>query len=310
MANTLTTAAQLLQIADQNLDPAFVNDLLNDAPFMQMMAATLANASQGTQHKYLKDTTAASGGFRAINDGTDYTASTQTLVTLDLKVLSANVRADQQIAKAFPGGVEAFMDFEGARSLKAAIASAEAQFFLGVSNDSNGFVGLKANTYIDALADGQVYNGGGSSGLTSVYLMRLGSDGVELVLGRDGNIEVGATQETLILGANSKEMPAYFRVQEALMAFKMGGAYSVARIANLAASTYTLTDAMIYEAIAKFPSARQPNVIAMNRRSLKQLRASRTATSPTGAPAPMPTEVEGIPIVVTDGISNSETALS
>ena len=310
MANTLTTAAQLLQIADQNLDPAFVNDLLDDAPFLKVIAATKANASQGTQHKFLKDTTAASGGFRAINDGTDYTASTQTLVTLDLKVLTANVRVDQQIAKAYPGGVEPFMDFEGARSLRAAMASAEAQFFYGVSNDANGFVGLKANTYIDALADGQVYGGGGSSNRTSVYLMRMGTDGVELVLGRDGNIDVGETMEQLILGANGKEMPVYFRVQEGLMGFQMGGAYSVARIANLADATYTLTDAMIYEAIAKFPSSRQPNVIVMNRRSLKQLRASRTATSPTGAPAPIPTEVEGIPIVVTDAISNSEAAVA
>lgn len=310
MANTLTTAAQLLQIADQNLDPAFVNDLLDDAPFLKQMSAVLANASNGTQHKYLKDTTATSGGFRAINDGTDYTASTQTLVTNTLQVLTANVRVDQQIAKAYPGGVEAFMDFEGARSLRKAMAVAEAQFFYGVSNDSAGFVGLKANTYIDALADGQVYGAGGSSALTSVYLMRQGTDGVELILGRDGNIEVGETMEQLILGANSKEMPVYFRVQEALMGFKMGGAYSVARIANLAASTYTLTDAMIYEAIALFPSSRQPTVIAMNRRSLKQLRASRTATSPTGAPAPIPTEVEGIPIVVTDGISNAETAVA
>lgn len=309
MANTLTTATQLLKIADQNLDPAMVNDLLDDSPVLRQMAAVIANASQGTQHKYLKDTTAASGGFRAINAGLDYTASDQTLVTLDLKVLAANVRVDQQIAKAYPGGVEAFMDFEGARSIRKAMAVAEAQFFYGTSNDSNGFGGLVANTYIDALDDGMVYNAGGSTALTSVYLLRTGPDGCELVLGRDGNIDVGETKEQMLV-VSGAEMPAYFRVQEALMGFKMGGAYTVGRIANLAATTYTLTDAMIYEAFAKFPAARMPNVILMNRRSLKQLRASRTATSPTGTPAPMPTEVEGIPIIVTDGISNAETAVA
>ncbi len=46
MADTLTTAAQLLKLADQNLSPEFANDLLNDAPFLAALLATTANASQ------------------------------------------------------------------------------------------------------------------------------------------------------------------------------------------------------------------------------------------------------------------------
>jgi hypothetical protein len=44
----------------------------------------------------------------------------------------------------------------------------------------------------------------------------------------------------------------------------------------------------------------------MTRRSRGQLRNSRTATNATGAPAPMPTEVGGVPIEVTDSLSNVE----
>ena len=44
----------------------------------------------------------------------------------------------------------------------------------------------------------------------------------------------------------------------------------------------------------------------MNRRSLEQLRKSRTnVTSPTGVPT-IPDSVAGIPIVVTDSIVNTE----
>lgn len=53
-----------------------------------------------------------------------------------------------------------------------------------------------------------------------------------------------------------------------------------------------------------------PNYIVMNRRSAAQLRKSRTATNATGAPAPWPTEIEGIPIIVTDAIGNAEAALT
>jgi hypothetical protein len=44
----------------------------------------------------------------------------------------------------------------------------------------------------------------------------------------------------------------------------------------------------------------------MNRRSLSQLRKSRTATNATGTPAPIPREVEGIPIIVTEALSSTE----
>ncbi len=310
MADTLTTAAQLLKIADQNLAPVMANSLLDDAPLLRVLQATLANASQGTQHKYLAQTTAPATGFRPVNTGLDYAASDQTLVTLDLKTLSANVRVDQQIARAYPGGVEGYMDFEGANALRAAFAKAEAQFIYGTGSDSNGFVGLTANANIDALTDGMVYNAAGSSNRSSVYLLRVGPEDVELVLGNDGNIGVGATMEQLVADGSGRLLPIFFRVQEGLMALKMGGAYSVGRIANIAAATQTLTDNMIYEAISLFPAARKPNLIVMNRRSIKQLRASRTATNATGAAAPLPTEVEGIPIVVTDAITNSETAVA
>jgi hypothetical protein len=59
-----------------------------------------------------------------------------------------------------------------------------------------------------------------------------------------------------------------------------------------------------------FPASRGPNYVVMNRRSLGQLQRSRTATNPTGAPAPFPQEAFGVPIVVTDQINSTETLLT
>ena len=48
----------------------------------------------------------------------------------------------------------------------------------------------------------------------------------------------------------------------------------------------------------------------MNRRSLRQLQNSRTATNPTGAPAPIPDSAFGVPIIVTDAIVSTEALLT
>jgi hypothetical protein len=51
-------------------------------------------------------------------------------------------------------------------------------------------------------------------------------------------------------------------------------------------------------------------MIVMNRTALAELRDSRTATNPSGAPAPFPTEAFGIPIVVTDILGDGETPVN
>jgi len=51
-----------------------------------------------------------------------------------------------------------------------------------------------------------------------------------------------------------------------------------------------------------------PDALFMTRRSLEQLRASRTATNPSGSPAGNPDNVAGIPIIVTDSILDTEDA--
>jgi hypothetical protein len=82
------------------------------------------------------------------------------------------------------------------------------------------------------------------------------------------------------------------------------------RIKNLeeaGSNKKTLNDALLYAAYEKFTEfGMEPTHIVMNGRSREQLRGSRTATNPAGNPAPLPTEWEGIPIIRTASIVNSE----
>lgn len=311
MAESYNTLAGLVQFNNQNLADLNVTDLLDDSPLMQVLHSQVA--SNGTEHKYLKQTTASSSSFRAALDGITKTASADTLVTDTLAILDGSFDTDVALADAYKGGRDAWLQLELIRTMRQLFFNAEQQIFYGVAapGDSTGFPGLRDNAQLDALADEMVFNAGGTTAATqtSVYLLRSGADDVSYILGNDGNIVV-EDEPTIIqkAGSGSGVFPALYVPVTGYSGFQIGGARSAARICNLHASDASaqLTDDMLYEALALFPASRQPNMIAMNRQSLKQLRESRTAVNPSGAPAERPTSVDGIPIVVTDALVNTE----
>jgi hypothetical protein len=61
----------------------------------------------------------------------------------------------------------------------------------------------------------------------------------------------------------------------------------------------------VYDLLTTFKQP--PDVIFSSKRSIEQLRKSRTATNATGAPAPTPTEVNGVPLVATESLLDTET---
>ena len=315
MAQTYGTLAGLVQFNDKNLADLDVTDLLQDAPLLQVLFAQAA--SNGTLHKYLKLTTASSAAFRAANAGLDKTNSADTLVTDTLAILDGSFPVDVALAQESKNGVDAYLAMELMRTMKTIFSVAEKQVIYGTSNDATGFAGLADDAQLDTTSDTMVYNAGGTTAdtQTSVFLLRSGKDDVSYILGNDGNIVVDEDPQIVPWkpsASSTQSYPAYYTAVNGYSGFQIGGAYSAARIANLHASDEDaqLTDDMIYEALALFPAARQPNMIVMDRQSLKQLRASRTAVNVMGAPSSRPTEVEGIPIVVTDSIVNTEALVT
>ena len=312
MANVYTSLADLVKINDMNLADLEVSDLLDGAPLLKALAADVA--SNGTEHKYLKETGAPVVGFRAANDGRENKASADTLVTITLKILDASNAVDLALANGYRKGSEAYIARESMRHLKAAFAAAEAQLISGVGADAGGFVGLCDATTIDAIADAMVINATGSTASTgsSVIAIRSNNDGNDctLITGNDGEISIGESVVNRLAGATGF-YPAYFTPISGWLGLQIGSAYSVGRICNLTAqSGKTLTDALISQLLALFPVGKEPNMLVMSRRSRQQLQSSRTATNATGAPAPIPTESFGVPILATDGMPNTQTILS
>jgi hypothetical protein len=199
------------------------------------------------------------------------------------------------------------------KALKSLFQGLEQQIFQGTSVDADGFTGFQDSTILDGLDDAMVVDAGGSGG-RSVWLIRTTEDDMAIVAGNEGNIKFDfdpdAVQKII---TNTGTGAGYNALNAALgswYAIQFGSIYTVARIANLdGTNTNTLTDDMLSEAISKFPATKQPNLIVADRTTLKELQQSRTATNPTGAPAPFPENAFGIDIVVTDQLGSGEAAL-
>lgn len=310
MADTPITIADLVKINSMDVAGNDISDLLIDAPLIRSLVAD--TASNGTSHKYTKESSAPVVGFRAANDGRDHDASSDTLVTIDLKILDASFHVDKAIADAYTkGGPDGLMAREAKRHLRAAFSVGEKQLLYGTDNESDGFVGLADASNLDDSDDAQVINAGGATACSSVFAIRSVDElsDLALITGQDGNLEVGDRYEQMVEGTNGK-YPAYCQSITGWMGLQLGSVHSVARLANINDSTKMLDDDLLSNLLSLFPSSRPATMLVMNRRSLKQLQQSRTATSSTGAAAPFPTEAFNVPIIVTDSIVNNETQLT
>src|SRR2546421_578903 len=127
MADTFVGLADLVKLNDKNVNDLGVSDLFDDAPALQRIFATVA--SNGTKHSYLKQTTAGSAAFRAVNAGISNGASADTQVDITLKLLDASFDVDMALAMSYYKGADAFIAREAKRALKQAMFMAEKQVF-------------------------------------------------------------------------------------------------------------------------------------------------------------------------------------
>lgn len=315
MASQILTLADLIARNDKNLDPIYVTDLLQSAPLIRALNAK--PSSNGTNHSWLKTIVAPTPGFRTIGAGRDHGKSQKIKVQIALAILDATFHVDKAYADAHKLGPDGAIEEESLEAVRAAFSHAEKQLIYGIPNDPSGYTGLADNPELAAVAKDTVVDAGftASPNCSSVYLVRSDDTNVSVVAGNNSAgmmLDVQPRFEQLMTDAVGKLFPAYVAVIQAWLGLQIASNFSAVRIANLGpdASTNTLTDDMIAEAISRFPSDRQPTHMAMSRRSAAQLRASRTATSTTGAPAPFATESFNIPIIVTDSVSDKEAVVA
>lgn len=311
MPDTLLTLADLVKINDVSVRDMGATDIFNDAPVLNELNAI--TASHGTDHKFVRESGAPVVGFRTPGTGRDWSRSQDTVVTVALAILDASFGIEAALADSNPRGRDYVMAREAKRHLRAALAAAERQVFYGLGASATGFSGLADS--LNALSNAMVVSAGGATAanaLTDVWMIRSTSDETALnaVVGNSGELKVSAPYEQMLDGSNGAKRNMIVQPIEGWMTLAMESTRSVGRLCNINDAANKLTDALLSTLFERFDETAPPTHIVMNRRSRRQLQASRTATSPSGAPAPWPEEWNGIPIISTKSVGVYTTAIA
>lgn len=264
----------------------------------------------GTQYKTLVRTSLPTAGFRGANEGVTSGQSTFENRLVEAMILNPRWECDKAIADACEDGPQAYIATEATAMLTAALMALGAQFYYGntaVGGDSKGHPGLlqsydATNMVIDA-------TGTTDDVASSCWMVKFGPLDVQWVLGKEGQLDVSDVRlETVAQSSDpTKKYSAYVQELLSWVGLQVRSRNSIVRIKKLTTdSGKGLTDALLGRALALFPTGWYPDAVFCSRRSLEQLRTSRTATNATGAPAPTPTDYQGIPIIPTDSIRNTE----
>lgn len=313
--------ANLLDIAKLNGNDAAVGLVEENLKYAPEVGLFPARTISGTSYRTVMRTGLPSAGFRSANDGFDPTKSTFVNKLVETYIFGGRIEVDKAVADAYEDGASAWQAIEAMGIGEAAIRALGSQVFYGTGQDAKGFHGLKAlsvfGTTTPVGGDAFTINAGGTTADTasSVYAVKFGPQYAQMVVGMGGSFDLPEFRLESITGENSKQLPGYVSDLCAWVGMQVMSENSVRRIANLTAdSGKGLTDSLLASVLETFPVGVTPDAFFMSRRSRRQLQASRTVTlfgQGKGRPdqpviAPLPTEYEGIPIVATDSILNTD----
>lgn len=315
------SALTLLDIAKLNGNDeavGLIEQNLKSAPEVEIIPSRMP--IKGTSYTTATRIGLPSVGFRGANEGQTPTKSSFKKSLIECFIFGGPIEVDKAVADAHEGGADMLKAIEASGVAKAAMQALGKQVWYGTAADGKGFPGLKAATVFGGATtagDAVTINAGGSTATTasSVYAVKFGAQDVQFVPGNGTTLQLGEWMEQLVTASNNGKFMAYVNALTSWIGLQIGNENCVRRIANLTAdSGKGLTDALLAQLIATFPVGARPDAIFMSRRSLGQLQASRTVSlfgtakiRPDQATvATTPTEFEGIRIVPTDSILNTD----
>jgi hypothetical protein len=289
-----------------------VEQNLNSAPEMNIFPF---RGIRGTTYKTVLRTGLPTVAYRKV--GAAITASKSTFADKLVQAFSIGglVTIPKDVAKAHDAGLADIQAIESSGLMLQKMLSAGTQIWYGINStlgNADGHPGA-LQTYDSS---GMVVDAGGTTESTasSCWLVKFGSQHVQMLVGDEGRIDLSDWRVETI-----SSVPSHVADLIGFMGCQFINPYSVARIKKLTAdSGKGLTDSLIAQALAKYPVGIVPDAIFCSRRSRQQLQISRSVvlngpTTRGGGQqtmsniAPLPTEAFGIPLYATDSIVDTET---
>jgi hypothetical protein len=322
MANTNDQFLTLLDITKQNgTDQAvgIVEEVRTFAPEVEVIGG---RPIKGVTYKALVRSAIPTGpAFRVANQGTSVVASKWDQRINQTFFFDGQMRVDEMVLDSSEFGAEWTLANEALGVAKTKLISLGYQVYYGTpgaatktnplgGNSNYGFPGLN-NLYDPASME---VMGGASSGstLSSAWLIVNQPDCVEFIYGNNQGLQLKTWTPQYVNDANGNQFRAFLNNLSGFVGLSFNYTKSACRIKNLDTSTNGLTDAKIAAALALFPVGTVPTHLFCNRNQRLALQTSRSAVTTAltaNMPlqfAPSPAESNGIPLHVTDSITQTE----
>jgi hypothetical protein len=307
MAYAYLTLLDIAKVSGQDTTVGLIEENLNIAPEVKMFPMRTIS---GTSFSTVQRVTLASPAFRLPNEGTEPKKSVYANKLVQTYYFDGQLEMDVAIAAADDQGEAHALALEADGIMQGALLKLGSQIWYGTGSggDTKGFPGA-----VSVVDSAYVVDAAGTTATTgsSVYGVKLGSNQVTLVGGNNSVFSVGEWTKQYIT-RSSKELQAWKNSIQGYVGCQWVNKNSVCRIKKLTAdSGKGLTDALAADLIALLPANVVPDYWFMTRRSRRQLQASRATATNNDSGAvqypPTPTEMAGIPIVVTDSLLNTES---
>lgn len=255
--------------------------------------------------------------FRGSNEGTEFVASTYEQKLAQCYYMDTQMRVDEKdvLTQLAEGrSMPDILTLEANGAVQSAFIGLGDMLYRGKTVDANGFDGLMSlydttNCEVDAQ--------GTTSGRRSrVWIVYNDPQGVHFVWGYGQGFSMNPWQRTDTVDANDKHYYAYRTNGTAWIGLGFNHTKSVVCIKNVESGKFS--DDVVSEALTKFPLFMRSSgklKIFMNRYAARHLQKSRSTVNTAGDKktdsgvlvyAPTPTESNGVPIIITDSILNTE----
>lgn len=294
----------MLDLAARTGSDAIIGLIEDVTTFCPEFSVIPAQTRAGTSYKVTRRVALPPAGFRDVNGSVPSGKSQYVQDLKEMYFLDSQLQVDEAIVKADDRTIGSILADEAVGGLESAVQALGSQVYYGVAAHDKGFAGLESQLSVDT-----VY-AGGTSNTTSAYLVDLSRQGVNFVVGRDGAIEMPDWTRQKIDGKFQ-----YVTNISCFIGLQVASAHSVYRVRGIDISN-KLTDALGAACLKNVPLRRRGSNLRwfMNRTAAYSLQISRSAIAHveagvTGLPAfaPLPTELAGVPIVLTDSLEDTET---